>query len=311
MKLLILPLIIIKKNRYNLCVIFYLIVISIALMDQKRIYNHKKISEDYGRRDYLDKAEIQIIEDLRDLLPKFNMLDMGVGGGRTTGYFLPIVNSYIGADYAPNMIAQCRKKYKNKKNFEVLDVRNMDKFSDNMFDFVLFSYNGIDSFGLKDRETALKEIKRVLRNYGYFSFSSHNINWEGLYDLFKPKSIYLKLISKYNFSDAERLAKNIFLKLVTFLKAMFISIRLIIRNKSLNIKSHIDRLKKDGFGSLIDNSLNGKASITYVSYKSQIAQLAKLGFINISAYSVNGIRTKDETELNKGGWIYYSCQIKK
>src|SRR5665811_2163389 len=124
-------------------------------MDQKNIYNHVRISKDYARRDYLDKAETQIIEELRDILPKLNMLDMGVGGGRTTGYFLPMVNSYIGADYAPNMIAECKKK----KIFEVLDVRNMDKFSDNMFDFVLFSYNGIDSFGPEDRETALKEIK--------------------------------------------------------------------------------------------------------------------------------------------------------
>ena len=116
------------------------------------------------------------------------MLDMGVGGGRTTRYFLPMASSYIGADYAPNMIAECKKKFKSKKIFEVLDVRNMGKFSDNMFDFILFSYNGIDSFGPEDRETALKEIKRVLRSDGYFSFSTHNINWYGLCDLLHLKT---------------------------------------------------------------------------------------------------------------------------
>lgn len=280
-------------------------------MDHKKIYNHKKVSQDYAERDYLDSAEARIIQDLKSLLPKFNMLDMGVGGGRTTKYFLPMVNSYIGADYAPNMIAQCRKKYKNKKIFEVLDVRNMDKFSNDMFDFVLFSYNGIDSFGIKDREAALKEIKRVLKNNGYFSFSSHNINWEDLYSLFKTKSIYKKLIGKYNFFDRKKCLKNIFIKSSLFLKAILINIRLNIQNRSFNIKFRINRLRKKGFMVLADNSLNGKASIAYTSYESQIKSLKSLGFANIHAYSINGISTTDEKELNKGGWIYYLCQIKK
>jgi ubiquinone/menaquinone biosynthesis C-methylase UbiE len=274
-------------------------------MDQKNIYNHVRISKDYAGRDYLDKAETRIIEELKDLLPRFNMLDMGVGAGRTTRYFLPLANSYIGADYAPNMIAECKKKFKSKKIFEVLDVRNMDKFSDNMFDFILFSYNGIDSFGLADREIALSEIKRVLRNGGYFSFSTHNINWKGLYDLFTFKNMFKRLTNK------KENTKNPFYKFIIFFKSLFINLRLNFQNKSFNIKTHIESLRKDGCGGLTDNSLNGKASIFYISYKSQIQQLKKFGFKDISAYSVNGIKTEDESELNKGGWIYYLCRLEK
>ena len=274
-------------------------------MDQKKIYNHARISKDYARRDYLSNPELKIIEELSDVLPKLNMLDMGVGGGRTTGYFLPIVNSYIGADYAPNMIAECKKKFRSKKIFEVLDVRNMSKFSDNMFDFILFSYNGIDSFGIEDRETSLKEIKRVLRNDGYFAFSTHNINWEGLYGLFKFKIMFRRLADK-----AEN-TKNPFTKFIIFFKSFFINLRLNFQNKSFNIKNHIDYLRKEGYGLLTDNSLNGKVSIFYISYKSQVQQLEKFGFKNISAYSINGIKTEDENELNKGGWIYYLCRLKK
>ena len=274
-------------------------------MDQKNIYNHVRISKDYARRDYLDKAEAQIIEELKDVLPKLNMLDMGVGAGRTTRYFLPLASSYIGADYASNMIAECKKKFKSKKIFEVLDVRNMGKFSDNMFDFILFSYNGIDSFGPEDREIALMEIKRVLRNGGYFSFSTHNINWNGLYDLFTFKNMFERLISK------RENAKNPFLKFIIFFKSVFINLRLNFQNKSFNIKNHIEDLRKDGYGGLKDNSLNGRASIFYTSYKSQIQQLKKIGFKNIAAYSVNGIKTEDESELNKGGWIYYLCRLGK
>jgi len=57
------------------------------MIDQKNIYNNARISKDYASRDYLDKAETHIIEELKSMLPKFNMLDMGVGAGRTTGYF--------------------------------------------------------------------------------------------------------------------------------------------------------------------------------------------------------------------------------
>ena len=181
----------------------------------------------------------------------------------------------------------------------------MDKFSDNMFDFVLFSYNGIDSFGPEDRETALKEIKRVLRSDGYFSFSTYNINWNGLYDLFTFKNMFKRLMNK-----TEK-ANNPFLKFIIFFKSVFINLRLNFQNKSFNIKKQIDRLKKAGYGTLIDNSLNGKVSIFYISYKSQILQLEKFGFKNISAYSVNGIKTEDESELNKGGWIYYLCSLEK
>jgi ubiquinone/menaquinone biosynthesis C-methylase UbiE len=275
------------------------------MMDHKKLYNHKKITKDYAKRDYLDRAELQIFEDLRPVLPKINMLDMGVGGGRTTSYFMPTVNSYIGADYAPNMIAECKKKFKNNKNFEVLDVRNMNKFSDNMFDLVLFSFNGIDSFGLNDREIALNEIKRVLKNNAYFCFSSHNVNWEVIYDLFKFNYIYEKLLDKIKNKG------NFLMKFIIFLKAIFINIMLDIKNKSLNIRFHINNLQKAGYGYLMDNSLNGKAKIFYSSYKFQIEQLNKFGFKNISAYSINGIKTEDENELNKGGWIYYLCQVEK
>ncbi len=38
-----------------------------------------------------------------------DMLDMGVGGGRTTKYFAPLVRFYIGADYAFPMLKSAKK----------------------------------------------------------------------------------------------------------------------------------------------------------------------------------------------------------
>ncbi|HAX18095.1 MAG TPA: hypothetical protein DCY00_05830 [Actinobacteria bacterium] len=272
-------------------------------MEQKKVYNHKKITSDYVARDYLDKAEKSIIENLKPFLKDMSMLDMGVGAGRTTKYFLPIVNCYIGADYAPNMIEECRRKFSKRNIFEVVDVRDMRKFADNMFDFVLFSYNGIDSFNEKSRIVALREIKRVLKNKGFFAFSTHNINWEGINDIFRFKTIYRKLIKK----SGNGFLKRIFL----FFKSFYLLLRLNILNKTLIMASFIKSLQKEGHGILADNSLNGKVRIYYSSTAYQRKQLEESGFFNVKTFSVNGIETCDETELNRGGWIYYLCQLKK
>jgi ubiquinone/menaquinone biosynthesis C-methylase UbiE len=272
-------------------------------MEHKKIYNHKKITSDYAARDYLDKAEKSIIEDLKPYLKDMSMLDMGVGAGRTTKYFLPLVNCYIGADYAPNMIEECRRKFSKRNIFEVVDVRNMKKFAGDMFDFVFFSYNGIDSFDEQSRLVALKEIKRVLRNNGFFAFSSHNINWEGIYDIFKFAYIFRKLVKKNEGS----FFRNIFL----FFKSFYFFFRLRILNKRLNITALIRSLRKEGHGILADNSLNGRVKIYYSSYAYQLKQLTEAGFENIKTYSVNGIKTDEDAELNKGGWIHYLCRLKK
>ncbi len=69
----------------------------------------------------------------------------------------------------------------------------MDGLKDNSFDFVLFSFNGMDSFSHKDRIAALGEIRRVLRNDGIFYFLSHNLDWTGLKDLFTIKNSMKKI----------------------------------------------------------------------------------------------------------------------
>ena len=118
---------------------------------QKGLYNSKKIYNDYARRNYLEKPEIAILDELFCQLASMDMLDMGVGGGRTTSYFAPIAKSYIGADYASQMVKVCREKFKDKHKFVEADARSMNEFEANSFDFVLFSFNGIDSFGHQDR----------------------------------------------------------------------------------------------------------------------------------------------------------------
>ena len=274
------------------------------MLDHKILYNSESISGEYAKRDYLEGAESAIIEKFDSRLKEIDMLDMGVGGGRTTKYFAPLARSYIGADYAPNMIAKCKIRYRDKYCFMESDVRSMNMFGSGMFDFVLFSYNGIDSFSHEDRLTALKEIRRVLKNNGYFYFSSHNLNWEDLPDLFSFKSNKTGNDKNNGSGDFVRFLGN-------NIKSGFKKLRLNVLNRSLHRKDFVQQLRENQKGLLFDNSLNGKASVYYVTRAEQIRQLEDAGFKNITIYSRNGTNTEKEDILNKDGWIYYLCEVDK
>jgi ubiquinone/menaquinone biosynthesis C-methylase UbiE len=271
---------------------------------QKGLYNSKKIYNDYAQRNYLEKSEIAILDELFCQLASMDMLDMGVGGGRTTSYFAPIAKSYIGADYASQMVKVCREKFKDKYKFIESDVRSMNEFEDNSFDFVLFSFNGIDSFGHQDRLKALKEIRRVLKNNGYFCFSSHNLNWKNLHNLFSFK------LNDYNNKNMYGI-KNPIKRQTYLFKTKYRAFRLALLNKSFKMADLIARLREKDYGHIYDNSLNGKAKIYYISYHEQLRQLERAGFMEIFSYSRNGLKTTDEEELNNGGWIYYLCKADK
>ena len=263
-------------------------------IDHKILYDTERISRDYASRDYLEPAERVFLDEFGSLFGNMDMLDMGVGGGRTTKYFAPLAKSYIGADYAPAMIRACRKRYGNSYVFLEADARNMAMFDDGSFDFVLFSYNGIDSFSHHDRISALLEINRVLRAGGIFYFSSHNLNWTGLKDIFSiRKSIKKNTGGNIPKGRITNMALNKF--------------RLKMLNRNFDMSDHIEKLRKNKKGHIYDNSLEGRAKVYYITYHEQISQLVQADFSCIVYYSRSGVKTDDENILNTGGWIYYLC----
>ncbi len=284
-------------------------------IDHKNLYDSEHVSKDYEKRDYLEPAEETLITELgTNRLAAMDMLDMGVGGGRTTRYFAPLVRNYIGADYAPAMLKACKNRYGTDFDFIECDARKMEEFKDNSFDFVLFSFNGMDSFSHQDRMDTLREVRRVLRNGGIFYFSSHNLKWEGLKGLFTVKNS----IRKISDSDTrERMTPEninpprLFNNGKNTAKAAYRIFRLNLLNRTVDMKSFIDKLRTTGRGNIYDSSLNGKASIYYVAPKEQTRQLKEVGFTDIFTYSRSGIKTEDEGVLDKGGWVYYCCKVGK
>jgi SAM-dependent methyltransferase len=101
------------------------------------------------------------------------ILDVGVGGGRTTTMLRLVSDDYIGVDYTSEMVAACRRNYPGA-DIRWGDVRNLSDFDDGHFQLVVFSYNGLDAIDHGDRAQALAEMSRVLAPGGLLVLSTHN-----------------------------------------------------------------------------------------------------------------------------------------
>ncbi|WP_394836609.1 class I SAM-dependent methyltransferase [Pendulispora rubella] len=123
----------------------------------------------------LRPAEKTILERLDVELPSMTMLDLAVGGGRTTEHFAPRVKRYIALDDSPATLRAWSKRFSGAPyEFLLGDARTLP-FNDHTFDFVLFAHNGIDYVDRDGRLRALREVRRVARAGGTFVFSTHDL----------------------------------------------------------------------------------------------------------------------------------------
>ena len=174
-------------------------------------YGAANIVNYYAQLELLQPAEQTILDQLRDKLPTMKMLDIGIGGGRTTKHFAPLVDSYTGIDYSEGMIDACQTRFGENTNamtLQVGDARDMTEFADDSFDFILFSFNGIDYVSHGDRLNILREINRIGKAGCYVLFSSHNLqamakefDWKAQLS-FNPISTYVNLVERDEWSGA-------------------------------------------------------------------------------------------------------------
>ena len=121
-------------------------------------------------------AERRVLAMLAPRLADLEMLDLGVGAGRTGWTYAPLVRRYVGVDYSPRMIERARLLLGEGDTVELIEADARDlRAVPGQFDFVLFSFNGIDAVGPEDRLLVLAEVRRLLRAGGHFQFSTHSI----------------------------------------------------------------------------------------------------------------------------------------
>lgn len=230
----------------------------------------------YDGLNELFPAEKVLLEKLSAKIKNSKILDVGVGGGRTTKYLLPLTSDYTGVDYVPQFVERVKTKYESG-NFLVGDARQLIEFCDETFDFVLFSYNGIDYVSHEDRLKALREICRVLKTGGTFMFSSHNRDYRHFkkpYWLIEPRfnAAFVKNLLAYGFFFP----------------------------RHLRMKKH--EVSGDGYAIINDSDHRFSLLHYYIGIQKQIEQLEKIGFSDIEAYNAQGERIITDT---KSHWIYY------
>jgi len=159
----------------------------------KWLYASADVVRWYARCDKLQGAEARVLAELRPQLGRMRMLDVGVGGGRTTLHFAPAARAYVGVDYIPAMIDACRARFAGKPyTFDACDARDLSAFEDASFDFVLFSHCGIDYVDHDARATVFSELRRVLVPEGLLCFATHNLARAN--ELFVPGSRVKRLM---------------------------------------------------------------------------------------------------------------------
>lgn len=142
---------------------------------------HRPDAWRYYHSTSLVPAEVAFLLRYQPRVAGRDVLDIGVGAGRTTRYLAPVARRYEAVDYSPAMVAHVRTAFPGTSVREA-DFRALTPFADEAFDVVLASDNVVDAFGHEDRMSALEEAARVLRPGGLFAFSSHNVDYAHAYE---------------------------------------------------------------------------------------------------------------------------------
>lgn len=167
------------------------------------IYNDSRVASHYASLRHLSACEKYVFQNY--LQPGMAILDIGVGGGRTTPYLSSLASRYVGLDYAEEMICACREKFPGI-DFRTRDAADLSCFATGSFDAIVIAFNSID-YLVSDshRSLCLRECNRVLRSGGVLVFSSHNprslvvrlsSNTERLIRLFRVRSFKQKTTQK-------------------------------------------------------------------------------------------------------------------
>lgn len=241
-------------------------------------YNVGGVVKWYEKLEKLIEVETAVFNKYKETLAGGKVLDIGIGGGRTTRNLINSCKEYIGLDYSMNFVTSVKKQF-TSADIRLMDARDLSAFPDNTFDFINFSFNGIDYVDLEGRIRILNEVYRVLKPNGVFFFSTHN----------KSHSTFNKLPW---FSDTNNLITNIktAIKLLPYLPKHY------LRKK--------EEVFREDFSIINDSAHNFDLMTFYTTPEFLIQQLRNSRFSNIVLMLKNSNTPLDN---RYDDWIFVEC----
>ena len=235
----------------------------------------------------LQRPEQSLLGRFRERWPEVRMLDLGIGTGRTSFTFAPLVAEYVGIDYAPRMVELARELVPESDTVRLLegDARRLGELVDGPFDLILFSFNGIDYVDHEDRLSVLAQVRELLAERGLFCFSSHSI---AALPLPGPR---LNVDARRPLHTAYRGAR---------------ALQALRKVRRANSRIDVDELRKSGRGVVVDGAHGFEARTYYVTPAEQLRQLAEAGFGEVEVQDLGG-RPVDPARPGRDPWLYYFC----
>lgn len=255
------------------------------------VYRGRLLSWWFQRRTELLAPEASILRRLGPGLSNAEILDIGVGGGRTTAHLVRLSPKYTGIDYSPRMISRCKARYP-ALSFEVCDARDLSRFGDGRFDLVLFSFNGLDYVSHPERLKVLGEIRRLLSKGGAFIFSSHNR------DFARTKRPWDLTHLPLGISPVRNPLK-FFGRVVSY---------------PIGIKNYVVNRRREWHSeeyAILNDAANNYQMLTYcISVERQIAQLTSAGYAAIDVVGFDGrwLPPTEYGECREDPFLYYVCR---
>jgi len=235
-------------------------------MTQSTSSTWDRLAGAYANQLALTPAERVLLARLRERWPSIDMLDLGVGAGRTAYTFAAITRSYVGIDFSPPMIEHARRLVaeNGRTQFVVHDARDLSPWYGRSFDVVLFSFNGIDAVALDDRRRVLEEVRRVTAAGGLFAFSAHSLDALPFDTRPRRPSLHAAVRTTYR------------------------SLRRSFRLSRANRRIDLANARRRGWELVRDDAHDFALVLCYVTASHQVAELAAAGFEECEVLDMKG-----------------------
>lgn len=282
-------------------------------------FERPEVAGEYATFDFLLPPERAVLEELEatGALAGARILDLGVGGGRTTAWLASRCRSYVGIDISAAMISACRSRFSATGSeapaLLLADARFLPVATGTV-DVALFTFSGLDGIADRlDRERALREIRRACRPGATFLFSSDNLGFairrasvRWMVDQVRRtwfSRATVRLALRHPTRLGEHLGRPLRWRLLNGsprrIGASDHAVLVVERYRHEMLtdayRSPGERIRLPGF---------------HVRPRAQVEQLRRIGFDDVRVLTPRGVDvTADvDSSLDEHMWLYYACR---